>query len=64
KGELNSRLDRHEHIGKGRIGIDGFAILLNHPKVLKTPLILETPKKTEGDDPMNLATIKRIIGEA
>lgn len=64
KGELNSRLDRHEHIGKGRIGIDGFSLLLNHPKLLKTPLILETPKKTEGDDPMNLATIKKIKGEA
>ncbi|MBI4949399.1 MAG: deoxyribonuclease IV [Deltaproteobacteria bacterium] len=64
KGELNSRLDRHEHIGKGRIGIDGFSFLLNHPKVLKTPLILETPKKTEGDDPMNLAAIRKIKGEA
>lgn len=64
KGLLNSHLDRHEHIGKGKIGLEGFSRLLNHPKLAKIPLILETPKKTESDDPMNLSLVKKIKGEA
>lgn len=64
KGFLDSHLDRHEHIGKGKIGLEGFSLLLNHPKLAKVPLILETPKKTEGDDPMNLSTVKKLKGEA
>lgn len=47
KKEFNSRRDRHEHIGKGFIGIEGFRNIVNHPKLKKVPMILETPK---GDD--------------
>lgn len=64
KGLLNSHLDRHEHIGKGKIGLEGLSRLLNHPKLAMIPLILETPKKTGSDDPMNLSTVKKIKGEA
>jgi deoxyribonuclease-4 len=62
KGGYNARLDRHEHIGKGRIGEEGLGFFLNHPLLREVPLILETPKKTEEDDPMNLAAVKRLIG--
>ncbi|MBI5641935.1 MAG: deoxyribonuclease IV [Deltaproteobacteria bacterium] len=62
KGAFNSGLDRHEHIGKGRIGLEAFRALLNHPKIKPVPLILETPKKTEADDPWNLNTVKDIRG--
>ena len=42
KGELNSRLDRHESIGKGKIGLDGFRLLMNDKRLDNIPLILET----------------------
>jgi deoxyribonuclease-4 len=63
KGELGCRLDRHEHIGRGRIGMKGFINFLRHPCFADIPLILETPKKTEDDDPANLQIVKRIIME-
>lgn len=60
KGAMNSHIDRHEHIGKGRIGIDAMRDFLNRPEVARVPLILETPKKTENDDPRNLAVVREI----
>jgi len=47
KKELGSRVDRHEHIGKGAIGLSGFKNLLNDPRFATLPMTLETPK---GDD--------------
>jgi deoxyribonuclease-4 len=61
RGELGSRLDRHQHIGKGRIGLKGFTNFLRHPCFAGIPLILETPKKTENDDPTNLRIVKSIM---
>jgi len=58
KGALGSRLDRHEHIGKGRIGLNGFKIFLNHPKLRALPYILETPKDNPKWDKMNLKTVR------
>lgn len=43
KKELGSRVDRHESIGKGKIGPDGFRCLMNDPRLDNLPLILETP---------------------
>jgi deoxyribonuclease IV len=43
-GDLGSRLDRHAHIGKGKIGRAGFANLLRDGRLARVPLILETPK--------------------
>ena len=63
KGKLGSHLDRHEHIGKGEIGLEGFKILLNHPGLKGVPLILETPKKGPEWDPMNLNVVRKIIKE-
>lgn len=64
KGAFGSRLDRHEHIGKGHIGIEGFTAILSHPALSEIPMILETPKKDEDDDRRNLKTVRDIIGKA
>jgi deoxyribonuclease-4 len=61
KGAFGSHLDRHEHIGKGKIGMEAFRLFLNHPVIRVVPMILETPKKTDDDDPMNLAAVRRIL---
>ncbi|MFO7743419.1 MAG: deoxyribonuclease IV [Anaerolineae bacterium] len=47
RGELGGRRDRHEHIGKGHIGLAGFRQVLNDPRMARLPGLLETPK---GDD--------------
>ncbi|MGD0579813.1 MAG: deoxyribonuclease IV [Bryobacteraceae bacterium] len=60
KGELGSRLDRHENIGKGHIGREGFRRILNHPKLRDKAFILETPIDNEGDDQRNVDTLKRL----
>lgn len=57
--ERGSRVDRHEHIGKGTIGLKGFAHLLNYPPLRGVPFILETPK---GEDPVksDAANLKKL----
>ncbi len=59
--DYNSRIDRHWHIGEGKIGLDGFKILLNHPAFKDIPKIMETPKDTEEDDPRNMKVVKSLI---
>ncbi|MFN3739597.1 MAG: deoxyribonuclease IV [Thermodesulfovibrionales bacterium] len=61
KKPLGFGVDRHEHIGKGKIGDEGFRILLSNPAFSNLPVILETPKKTERDDVMNLRRVQRIL---
>ena len=62
KKGLASRVDRHEHIGKGEIGIEGFRNLLNDPRFSKHPMTLETPKgKDLQEDRDNLATLRGLI---
>jgi len=63
KGERGSHLDRHEHIGRGRIGREGFRRLVNHPALRDLPFILETPKEGPRGrrmDPVNLRTLRRL----
>lgn len=60
KKALNSRVDRHEHIGEGKIGAEGLKGFINHSQFRDIPLILETPKKSEEDDPRNLETVKAL----
>lgn len=63
KRGLGSRVDRHEHIGRGLLGLDAFRFVLNDPRLQALPGILETPKM-EGDqemDPVNLATLRSLI---
>lgn len=57
---LGSRVDRHEHIGRGHIGADGFRRILRHPKLRNKPFILETPVEEEGDDKRNIETLKTL----
>jgi deoxyribonuclease-4 len=47
KVPFGSGKDRHEHIGKGHIGLQGFANLLNDPRFAEIPMVLETPKEPE-----------------
>jgi deoxyribonuclease-4 len=61
KRQFNSGVDRHEHIGKGHIGIEGLKYLINHPAFKTVPLVLETPKKSEEDDPRNLKIVRRLL---
>ncbi|WP_353683296.1 deoxyribonuclease IV [Thermodesulfovibrio sp. 3907-1M] len=61
KAPAGSGIDRHEHIGKGHIGIKGFESFLRIEKLSNLPLILETPKKTPEDDLKNLATVRKIL---
>jgi deoxyribonuclease-4 len=60
KTPLNSHVDRHEHIGRGFIGEEGFRRILRHPKLRGKAFILETPVDEEGDDARNLETLKRL----
>lgn len=61
KKDLSSGVDRHEHIGRGKIGELGFKRFLNHPEFSGIPIILETPKKSERDDIMNLRKVRQIL---
>jgi deoxyribonuclease-4 len=61
KFPLGSRKDRHMHIGKGYIGLEGFKMLVNHKYLKSLPFILETPKYTEKDDLKNIALAKSLI---
>ena len=54
KGELGSGLDRHEHIGLGKIGEEGFRAILRDEKIKALPLILETPIDSRRDDKGNI----------
>jgi deoxyribonuclease-4 len=62
KKELGSRIDRHEHIGKGYIGKEGFRNIMNDRRLAKVPKILETPKgKEQLEDLKNLKVLKSLI---
>jgi deoxyribonuclease IV len=61
KGASGSRIDRHEHIGSGRIGTKGLQRFISCGPFRDAPLILETPKKQESDDPANLAKVRRMM---
>lgn len=63
-GALGSRLDRHAHIGRGRIGEAGFAAIVADRKLTGLPGVLETPKGTpdEAWDARNLELLRRLAG--
>jgi len=62
KGDLNSRIDRHEHIGMGNIGDEGFRNILAS-MLGELPLIMETPKDARRDDVDNLEKVKALAEE-
>lgn len=62
KKASGSRVDRHEHIGKGCIGLEGFRLLLNDPRFADHPMTLETPKgKDLQEDRDNLARLRSLL---
>lgn len=64
KRELGSRVDRHERIGHGHLGLEPFRHLLNVRRFKKIPMYLETPKGEENGEPLdviNLRTLRNLI---
>ena len=62
KKDLGSRVDRHEHIGEGCIGLSGFANILNDERFSSHPMTLETPKGEELlEDTENLKKLRNLI---
>lgn len=62
KTELGSKKDRHENIGKGYIGLEGFRLLINHPKLQDVPFILEIPGEAgKGPDKNNVTLLRSLI---
>jgi deoxyribonuclease-4 len=63
--ELGSRVDRHAHIGKGKIGLAGFANFVNDPRLAHLPMLLETPKEIAPDgrewDDVNAESIRSLV---
>jgi len=59
--EFESRVDRHWHIGEGKIGLEGFKALLNHAAFSDVPKIMETPKQSEEDDPRNMKVVMSLV---
>ncbi len=61
KRDLASRVDRHEHIGKGMIGLESFGLFVRDPRLAQVPKILETPKgQNQEGDLRNLRLLKRL----
>jgi deoxyribonuclease-4 len=59
-----SKVDRHSHIGKGTIGLNGFAALMKDKRFLTIPMLLETPKGDDTEmDRVNLAVLRDLTGE-
>lgn len=62
KKPLGSRVDRHDHIGKGEIGLDGFSNIMNDKRLKDVALILETPKgKDQLEDLENVKTLLSLV---
>jgi deoxyribonuclease-4 len=62
KTGLNSRVDRHEHIGKGKIGLEAFRHIVNDARFKTHPGCLETPKSDDlHEDIENLATLRSLV---
>ena len=63
KTPCGSRVDRHEHIGNGQIGLDAFRFVMRSPRFRKIPKVLETPKNKDlREDVMNLKTLRQLAG--
>ena len=61
KAPRGSKLDRHQHIGKGTIGPEPFRRLLNDPRLKDAAFIAETPIDEPGDDRRNVAALKALV---
>jgi deoxyribonuclease-4 len=66
KTKFGSRVDRHEHIGRGSLGLEPFRLLLNDKRFKNIPMYLETAKEQEDGEEMdvvNLRTLRGLIGQ-
>ena len=64
KQGLGSRVDRHEHIGRGKLGLEAFRLLLNDRRFAKVPMYLETAKEQEKGEEMdvvNLRVLRKLV---
>lgn len=61
KAARGSKLDRHQHIGKGTIGLEPFRRLLNDPRLAHAAFIAETPIDEPGDDKKNVEALKNLV---
>jgi len=59
-GECGSHLDRHEHIGMGRIGLEAFRYMVNHPSLIDLPAIIELPRGAP-EDPDDLGLLRSLV---
>lgn len=64
KHDLGSFKDRHHHLGKGKIGLEGIKNIITCKAFAHAGLILETPKDTERDDEININTLRRLYVSA
>jgi deoxyribonuclease-4 len=65
KTDMGSRVDRHQHIGEGKIGVEAFRRIMSHAAFRGLPMVLETPKDGEDEfemDRRNLATLRGLAG--
>ncbi len=63
EGDLACRKDRHEHIGKGFVGLEGFRLILTDPRFFDVAMVLETEKGDDlAEDRVNLATLRSLVG--
>jgi deoxyribonuclease IV len=64
KTDVNSRVDRHEHIGKGKIGLEAFRYIVNDARFKNCPGCLETFKSEDlHEDVENLATLRALVNK-
>jgi deoxyribonuclease-4 len=61
KAARGSKLDRHEHIGQGTMGLEPFRFVLNDPRFEHCAFIAETPVDEEGDEERNVSALKRLV---
>jgi deoxyribonuclease-4 len=65
KRPRGARVDRHEHIGRGHLGLEAFRCLLNDPRFAGVPMTIETPKgDTDLEDTVNLGVLRALEGRA
>ena len=62
KTDFGSHADRHQHIGRGKIGREAFGRIVRHPKLRSIPFICETPIDRPGDDKRNLRMMRTLAG--
>ena len=61
KAARGSKLDRHEHIGQGTMGVEPFRRLLNDPRFSQAAFIAETPVDEPGDEERNVRVLKSLV---